>query len=249
MKTKVEREFKQIVLDREYNVEISVVVEYPKRYRYENKIGFSTVDISPEQYRPDYWNEERMNQLREEQNLKGSKLWKEYNRTETDINRTVYRKLETHILSALRECVESWSGSQEINNDAFENAITKNKLVYNRKLWCGCGCSPGFQIKDSKYKLFDMGIPRQGLEYTIYVNLLTDEQLEERAHRIKDQERKSAEREIELVNDEIEELKERLAELEIHKRELIVNHPSQQSFDGWTLEDKEKQTNKQGSSL
>lgn len=249
MKTKVERKLKQIVLDKEYNVEITVRMDYPKRYRADNKIGFYTVDILPQEIDPNYWNADRMSQLGAEVDTKGSKIWKEYNRAEVDINRTVFRKLETHILSALRECVESRSLTREIKNEDFENAITKNKLVYNRRFGCSCGCSPAFQLKDDKYKLVDMGIPSDGLEYTVSVNLLTDEQLEERAHNIEERKRKQAERDIELTNEEIEELKEKLAELEIYKRELIGNHPSQETFDGWTIGDKENQTNKEGSSL
>jgi hypothetical protein len=75
--------------------------------------------------------------------MTATKVYVSYGNTvmENFIDRATGRLGETLLRNAVRSGIAKWA------NGEFEPRHGKPRVHWDRKLGCGCGCSPGFRVK------------------------------------------------------------------------------------------------------
>lgn len=186
----------------------------------------------PEDLDPETWNEEMKQTLRDESNVKGSKVWRAFNKAERVLHKHAFEAVKQDVIDALREQTgEYWSLKSADGKDY--------KLVFDRYAGCGCGCSPGWRLKTHDYKTVNIDSWRNT---TINITLATPVQKAEQARNkiISDESRAKYK-----VDNQIEKVEKLTAELDKAREELNV--AQDRLFNAQrAVKELETTTNKQG---
>lgn len=103
---------------------------------------------SPEDIDPVTWNKEQLALKWDEIDVKGSLVWKAYNKAEINILKLAIKESAVLIKKGLKDAGVS---------DAVLEQYDDLKWQFSRKAGCSCGCSPGFVLKTKEYKTVKPG--------------------------------------------------------------------------------------------
>jgi hypothetical protein len=171
-------------------------------------IYFSGVP-EPEDLDPETWNKEMKQTLHDESNVKGSKVWRAFNKAERVLHKHAFEAVKQDIIDTLK--AETGYTTNLKTDDGKDY-----KLVFDRYAGCGCGCSPGWRLKTHNYKTVNFDAWRNT---TIDITLATPVQKaeQERNKIIADKSRADY-----AVKNQIEKVEKLTAELDKAHKELNV---------------------------
>lgn len=192
------------------DVEVSVTLSRPERYCGGKTVLFIDGQPSPEDLYPEEWTKETLQRLWDESDVKGSKLWKAYNKCEREIARTAYDIGAPMINDEIRSIIEAQNDAianrKYVMHRIYTDGFIKDeyKFVFDRKAGCGCGCSPGWRIKTSDYKTVHLGATRD-TDVWLRISLQTSKQRERLKYKQAESKIRSIESSIEATQKRIEE--------------------------------------------